>query len=85
MIRAICRAFKLSVVSWGRTPKRNEEKGGKPNSWHLDFMAVDVVPDDPGVIQACGDTCLKFGLDFVNEGDHWHIEPAGARRSPPAG
>lgn len=83
-IRVVCRVCGLSVIGWGRTVNRNAEKGGRPNSWHLDFMAVDVLADVPKVKQRCADLCEWMGLDFVDEGTHWHIEPAGPRVSPPA-
>jgi len=84
-VRVVCLLYGLSVTSWGRSRKRNKAVGGKANSWHLDFMAIDAEPDDPVELSELQYVCGRLGLEVVDEGDHFHIEPAGPRSSPPAG
>lgn len=42
---------KGSVISWGRSEKRNDHVDGHPNSLHLYWLACDIVFDDS--TQAC--------------------------------
>lgn len=79
IIYLLCRVYGLSVTSWGRTEKRNAEVGGVPNSWHLRFLGVDVVPDDPIVFEPLQHLADQLGLELIAEGDHWHIEPKGSQ------
>jgi len=44
-IAALCAVYKGSVISWGRTRKRNEMVGGHPASRHMKFLAVDIICD----------------------------------------
>ena len=46
-VRKSCIIFNASVTSWGRTPARNKKVGGSGTSWHLDWLARDIVFDDP--------------------------------------
>jgi hypothetical protein len=64
----------LSVTSWGRTAKRNAAVGGVPNSQHLDWMAVDVVPDEWDTHGEIIKDAKALGLKAINEGDHLHIQ-----------
>lgn len=82
-IRLLCRVFGLSVTSWGRSAARNAAVGGRPDSWHLDFLAVDVVPDNANVLDQLRGASQWMGLEIIDEGDHWHIEPAGPRETRP--
>lgn len=64
----------LSVTSWGRTEVRNKAVKGHPRSRHLDWLAVDVVPDnwdDHGDVMR---DAAALGLRALNEGDHIHIQ-----------
>lgn len=78
LIFFLCRIYDMSVTSWGRTEQRNQVVGGVPNSWHLRFLAVDVVPDDFGVSDDLVAACEALDLEVIVEQDHWHIEPKGA-------
>jgi len=35
-----------SVISWGRSPKRNTMVGGHKDSFHMSWLATDIVFDD---------------------------------------
>ena len=64
----------LSVVSWGRSTERNRVVGGKLNSLHLVWLAVDVVCDraeDKGTLVYYA---RAFGLQAEDEGDVVHLE-----------
>lgn len=76
-VRTLGRIHGLSVMSWGRTVEHNRRVGGIPNSWHLDWLAVDVVLEDPRAFDAVKADAERLGLDVVCEADHVHLEPAG--------
>jgi hypothetical protein len=68
-----------------RSPQRNRDVGGVPNSYHTrrdaagNAMARDFVPP-PGMSMAQLHSALTQAnphLDVINEGDHVHIEPRG--------
>jgi len=84
-IRSLARIHSFSVSSWGRTIRHNVKVQGHPQSWHLDFMAVDAVLDDPASMKFLLADASKLLLEVVVEDDHVHIEPAGPRTAPPAG
>lgn len=84
-IRSLGKIHSFSVSSWGRTVRRNTSLGGVLNSWHLDFMAVDAVLDDPASMKFLLADASKLLLEVVVEDDHVHIEPAGPRTIQPAG
>jgi len=67
----------FSVTSWGRTWKRNRGVGGRGDTEHVGWRAVDVVPDDPSLRPLAEEWCGRLGLVLVDEGDHWHLQPAG--------
>jgi len=67
----------FSVGSWVRTSRRNKDVGGDPWSRHLDACAVDAYPDDPADRERAARECKRVGLVLVDEGDHWHLQPAG--------
>ena len=73
-IRHLGAVHNLSVTSWGRTPKRNAEVDGHPNSHHMAWMAVDVVPDDWDTHGEIIKDADALGLKTLNEGDHLHIQ-----------
>lgn len=68
-----------------RTPERNRQVGGVPNSFHTvrdaqgNPMASDRVPP-PGMSMDAFASALRRQnphLDVINEGDHVHLEPRG--------
>lgn len=81
----------ISVESWGRTPEHNADVGGLPTaarpdelSYHLTWTAVDAfcvsrkrhAIEAPKWKKRAVKACKRVGLQLVDEGDHWHIEPA---------
>ena len=73
-ILTLATRFRFSVTSWGRTPKRNENKGGHPNSRHQSWQAADVVLDDSEDLNAFEAECRRIGLIPVDESDHIHVQ-----------
>ncbi len=70
----------MSVTSWGRSPDHNKAVGGKADSQHLFWTAVDVVWD-PGTrpeLPALQAEAAKADLEVDREVDHDHIEIARA-------
>jgi hypothetical protein len=63
-----------SVTSWFRSPARNAQVGGVPNSWHLLGLAIDVVFDEETDTDRASGLALRLGLEVHNEGDHYHFE-----------
>jgi len=67
------------VTSRARTPEKNAEVGGVPNSRHLTGEARDFVPPE-GVSMAAFEqsvrAALPGGFRVLNEGDHLHVQPA---------
>jgi hypothetical protein len=74
-----------SETSSRRSPQRNRNVGGVPNSYHLSGQASDRVPP-PGMSMTAFAAELKRlnpTLEVINEGDHVHLEPRrSARRAP---
>lgn len=68
-----CRMLKGSITSWGRTPARNRAVGGSPTSRHLEWLAVDVVYDEPMEASDRRRVWEELGLHFWPEGNHDHI------------
>ena len=78
-VHALSLRWPISVTSWGRTPQRNEEVGGSPRSLHLSWLGLDVVLEgkqSDNRFKWFADDAKTLGLEAINEGDHWHIEPA---------
>ncbi|ALN79510.1 D-Ala-D-Ala carboxypeptidase family metallohydrolase [Lysobacter antibioticus] len=67
------------ITSTLRTPERNAQVGGVPNSQHLRGTAADfTVP--PEQRQAFIQAARQQGFEAIDEGDHVHLElPSGAR------
>lgn len=64
----LIRAQGMSITSWWRSPWKNAEVGGVPNSRHLFGLAWDVVP-----VTTENEMRLRaLGLTVINEGDHLH-------------
>jgi hypothetical protein len=74
-LMAYCYATKASVTSYGRTTLRNMTVGGGDTSYHLQWLAADVVYDAPAVKATKDRIARRFGLEVVEESDHDHVEP----------
>lgn len=77
---AVAATGPVTVTSWWRSPSRNAEVGGSPDSQHLIGTAVDFVTEEPGKLAR---ELAGLGWVSVNEGDHLHVQawPAGVARS----
>lgn len=65
-----------TVTSGLRTPERNAKVGGVPNSYHLSGQARDILPPrDPQQAAFIRQQAAANGLEVIDEGDHWHLEP----------
>jgi len=73
---ALGQKYGIRPTSVGRTPQRNAEVGGVPNSYHLTGEASDwqVPAQYKGQFMA---DARANGYEAIDEGDHVHIEPAG--------
>jgi hypothetical protein len=80
-VRSLCLTHNCSVTSWFRTEKHNAAERGHVNSWHLDGLGADLLPDDPARKPSIILDAAALGLEAFDEGDHVHIEPPG-RRGP---
>jgi len=75
----------LRVTSQHRTPERNAEVGGVPNSYHLTGEAIDIGRPSPEQQQGIRQWAQANGYRIKNDyaDGHWHLEPArGAQPSP---
>lgn len=79
-----CLLLNGSITSWGRTRARNTKVGGAKFSGHLFFRGVDVVYDDPTMLEANHptfpdgvriETARRLGLRLIPERDHDHLQP----------
>lgn len=74
----------LQVTSGLRTPERNAQVGGVPNSYHLTGQARDIVPRNPQEDAQTRQWAAQNGMEVIDEGDHLHLEPRpGMQRSMP--
>ncbi len=63
----------ISMTSGTRTPQRNAEVGGQPNSQHLRGTAADyAVP--PQLKPAFVSRARQLGYQAIDEGDHIHLQ-----------
>ncbi len=72
---AYCFATRGSCSSWGRTQKRNGLVGGHSRSYHLVWLAADVVYDEKMDYDYRARLAARFGLKVVDETDHDHLQP----------
>jgi NADPH-dependent 2,4-dienoyl-CoA reductase/sulfur reductase-like enzyme len=70
-----CAATQASVKSWGRTLKHNANVGGNVDSYHLAWLAADVVYDFPTEPGFRSMVAHRYGLELVVEDNHDHLEP----------
>lgn len=66
--------FMFSVTSWFRTPKRNKNKGGHPQSLHMIGYAMDIVLDDKNDTTEFMSMCRRLNLRPIEEHDHIHVQ-----------
>lgn len=65
-----------TVTSGYRSKADNERVDGVPNSYHLTGQARDIVPPtDPQQAAFIRQQAAANGLEVIDEGDHWHLEP----------
>lgn len=76
---ALCFKHQGSISSWGRTMKHNKDVGGVADSYHLMWMGCDVVLDDVSKNESFEGDAKRLGLDAIDEGDHYHLQPLGWR------
>lgn len=74
-------SFAFSETSGWRTPARNAQVGGHPNSKHLVGLGKDVVPDDVGIFPRFRLRAAALGVSVLDEGDHWHLQPSSRGRT----
>ena len=75
------------VTSGMRTPARNAQVGGVPNSYHLQGQAYDLRPP-PGMTTAqyARQLQAKFpGIKVLDERTHVHVQPMAPNRPPQEG
>lgn len=65
-----CVRFNGSVISWTRSPGRNQSVGGHPRSRHLKGLAADIVFDQPFL------TWRAFAW-YKQKGLHGYVKPSG--------
>ena len=66
----------FNVTSAQRTPERNRQVGGSPNSRHLRGRALDLVPKLGETMDQLEARVRRSGIQFrelINEGDHIHV------------
>lgn len=69
------KATRASITSWGRTAAHNKKVGGVINSFHVRWMAVDVVYDKRPSLEAAKEAAAQQGLFLLREKDHDHLQP----------
>lgn len=65
----------IPVSSTTRTPQRNADVGGVPNSYHLTGEALDIAAQNPQQKAAAQQFWSSRGYQVIDEGDHLHVEP----------
>ena len=68
------------ITSAARTPERNAEVGGVPNSFHTKGMALDYALDES--TPAVENYWKSQGYQTIKEKDHLHVEPSEVYKSP---
>jgi hypothetical protein len=86
MVYQLCEKHGGSVTSGFRTPMRNAEVDGHPQSRHLTGYAMDVVldADRDGIAANDVEAFVRFradarllGIKVLDEHDHLHCQPIG--------
>lgn len=60
----------MTITSWWRSFKKNQDVGGVGNSLHMIGLAWDIVP----VTNENAEILRSAGLKVINEGDHLHAQ-----------
>lgn len=63
------------MSSGGRTVAHNRSVGGAPRSYHLLWLAVDVVYDEMPPEDDARETARQLGIHLIRETDHDHLQP----------
>lgn len=74
LVHVLCQVERCSVTSWHRTEKRNRDKGGLDNSYHLEGLAADLAPDDLSQRERIAAAARRLGLDAYTDAEHVHVE-----------
>lgn len=72
----------ITVSSGYRTPARNTDVGGVPDSHHLRGDAADLVVDQDNMIRLFQLASRHPSLTAINEGDHVHVQLHETLRLP---
>lgn len=76
LVRQDVGATQLRETSWFRTPEKNVEVGGVPNSLHLRGLALDLAGPMEERLRI-GNRWRSLGLDAVQDTGHVHLELDG--------
>ncbi|KKN65016.1 hypothetical protein LCGC14_0485730 [marine sediment metagenome] len=70
--------YPFSVHGGGRTPRYNKKVGGKDDSWHIMWLALDCILDDPTQGPALKERAARMGLEVtLKSNGNFHMEPMG--------
>jgi hypothetical protein len=73
-----------SVISWGRSVKRNQEVGGLEPSLHVMWLAADVAFDTVAESTQAAQMATRVGLFWKRNGDKTlHIQALKPPRNTP--
>lgn len=61
----LCLMHQGSIISWGRSVEHNSRLKGHPTSFHLCFLAVDILFQTIHRKEEAKQTCTRLGL-------HWN-------------
>ena len=75
ILMALDAQFPFSISGGKRTTKRNNHVGGHPQSYHLCWLAWDLVLDHPLDTAAFIERANRLGIKALDEGDHIHCQP----------
>lgn len=70
--------YPYSVHGGGRTHKYNKKVGGVKDSWHIMWLALDGILDDPKQGPALKKRAARMGLEVtLKSKGNFHMEPRG--------